>query len=287
MKVGSSVAWILVAAAGAVGVVGFVEKEGPSGPESSPAVSRTVSGAGESPPSVEVVGLMLNGETRAPSQMGSGHELAFFGSFSQTRVALQLVHPKGGLIDLRNEDSSLDLFQDGDGNDLLGQNTFGGPFEMGPRIAEDGRSIVFVIGSEKRPASGAESIRARGTVELLTGFERAVDRSDVVTPTVGGKLAFGPHELEIAELGKSSWGDGWSITLRSQADLAANVSYAWHLEDGTELALNPSMSMSGMGTWQQTLDCEQELTRGRLVIESWKDPEVLRVPFDVEARLGF
>lgn len=285
MKLGSSVAWILVAAAGAVGVVGFVTS-GRSGGEHPSGAARTVAGSDESLPGVAVVGLMVNGETRAASQLGQGNELAFFGTFAHTRVALELVYPTGGLIDLRNEGSELRSFHDDAGTDLRGEDSFGGPFEMMPRIAEDGRSLVFVAASEKLPARDASSISVAGTVELLVAHEQRSDASDVLDPGVGKKLTCGPHEFDVSELGKSSWGDGWSITLRSKSDLAPIVSYSWEGEDGEQIELRPSMSMSGMGTWHQTLECDGELPRGSLVVVSWDEPEIVRVPFDVEGRLG-
>ena len=44
--------------------------------------------------------------------------------------------------------------------------------------------------------------------------------------------------------------------------------------------------MSGMGTWQQSLDAATMPERAKLVLEVWQDLDTVEIPFQVEAGIG-
>lgn len=103
---------------------------------------------------------------------------------------------------------------------------------------------------------------------------------------VGTQVEVGPYSFEVIEAGPSEWSEGWAFSLRSEADLSAIVRYALVDQQGQELELNRGWSMSGGGTWTQSLVCATAQERATLVVEYWKDPEVVRVPFDLSPGLG-
>lgn len=233
---------------------------------------------------VRSVGLMVN----APTGGGSADfpDLAFMGTFEKTRVALLLEHPAGGLIDLVPDASSLTVFRDDRGTDLRKQDAPFGPFEMMPRVAEDGRSLVFVVPSETLPDARASRLTVQGVVAALAAESTQVHRSEPAAIEDGAALTAGPWSFQLSEVGPSQWGDGWSLTLNSRTDVSTVVRYALVDGAGAEIALDVSMTMSGGGSWQQTLESAQAVERGSLLVESWKDPEVVRVPFEVSLGLG-
>ncbi|MEM7309070.1 MAG: hypothetical protein AAF682_20470 [Planctomycetota bacterium] len=286
-------AWIgtLVILAGA-GVVVFRGEEQPAQrrPFPRPTQKRAVHGASESPAVVKPVGLMIN----APVHTGEdpalednfGVELAFFGTFERTRMALELFYPKGGIIDLDNEASTLSLFEDDRATDLRKEDEHFGPFEMMPRMSEDGRYLAFVVPSDKLPDKNASKLYAKGVVAVRVATRAAEFDAEGVLFDEGTELSLGDFDFEITEAGPSSWGDGHSITLQTDRDTVRIVRYAFVDADGNEHELSPSMSMSGMGTWQQTLESDEELGRGTLRIECWQDMHTVEVPFEAEAGLG-
>ena len=71
-----------------------------------------------------------------------------------------------------------------------------------------------------------------------------------------------------------------------KTDLAPVLRYALVDAEGAETELQTSMSMSGMGTWKQTLVHPTPLETGSLRIEYWADPGQVELPFSVSAGLG-
>ena len=246
--------------------------------------SGVANGTVQSLPTVAAVGIMVN----AP--IGGGSEafpdLAFMGTFERTRVALRLAMPEGGLIDLVRADSTLSVFRDDQGTDLTKSENPFGPFEMSPRVADDGHSMVFVAPSDQLPAAGAARLHLTGEAAVLVATVKEIARQEGVRFEDGTAVVLGPHTFEITSTGPAQWGDGWSFTLTSKADLASIVTYSAVGLDGQEIELRRSMSMSGGGTWSQSLDCDHPIEEATLVLEYWKAPEVVRVPFDLQVGLG-
>jgi hypothetical protein len=257
------------------GVVGFVQRESAPGP---------ISGAVDSPPTVRVAGLMINGPTRIGDSQNE--ELAFRGSFAKTRLALELHYPKGGLIDLQREGSTLVSFSDDKGTNLLTEDDFGGPFEMLPRISEDSRELLFVIGAKTLPNATAAQLRAQGSVRVMVADAKETHTSATLELVAGTPCEVGPFTFSVSSAGPSEWSEAFSITLESKTDLSAIVRYALVDQDGNEIALQETMSMSGMGSWQQSLDCEKPVETAQLRIECWTEPEIVDVPFEVRTGLG-
>ena len=250
----------------------------------SPAAPRGDAGA------VRPVGLMINAPTHTGKDPASddtfGVELAFFGTFERTRLALELHYPQGGIIDLAGDSSSLTLFQDDMGGDLLKKESSFGVFEMMPRISDDGRYLVFVVPSDRLPQANATKVRAKGAVAAVVATRAQTFDAVGVKLAEGSEFSVGGYDFEITEAGDSDWGDGRSITVKTKRDTNAILRYALVGPDGEEVELSPTMSMSGMGTWNQTLDYEAGFDQATFRVEVWQDMREVEVPFDVEAGFG-
>ena len=230
----------------------------------------------------EVVGLMVH----APTANSTEHfeRLGFAGTFNRSRLAIQLHHAPGGIIDLLADESTVEWFGDDKGTNLVDPDGMFGPLEMMPDIAEDGGSLVFVVGSNRSPHAQASRLEARGTIVAVCATATAKHRAEV-TFKKGEKFQLGPYAFEITNVGKSDWSEGWTLELTSKTDLASIITYSL-VANGAEEELRQSMSMSGMGTWQQTLEREAAIEKGTLQIECWSDPAKVELPFAVSAGLG-
>jgi len=295
MKNGSRFALLgLLAAVGAVGVVSFRDDVPQPNAAPAPAVaprashlpSEPSSASSAAPTSARVVGVMVNAPTRGASE--HFEELAFFGTTEKTRVAVEIFHGEGGLIDVRREESTIERFSDDRGTDFLDPDDFFGPVEMMPRIAEDGRSAVFVVSSDELPAAGASRITIQGEVSIVVADERAVSDATGIELSVGTTFSVAGFEFEVTESAGSEWSEGWNTTLQLREDPSAIV--RWALVDpktGTETEWNPTMSMSGGDIWQQTLESPTELAGPVTVrIEAWVDPQVVALPLELSTGLS-
>ena len=272
------------------GVVYLRGQEGPSPLPDSLSPSRSVRGASQSPATVRVAGLMVNSPTHTGSDPSSddqfGVDLAFFGTFDKTRVALEIAYPAGGIIDIDSDASSITRFEDDRGTSLIKEDNHFGPFEMMPRMSEDGRYVVFVLPSDKLPYSGAKSIQAEGVAGLRIANDARKFTSDIVALEEGSSFSTGGYEFEITEVGKASWGEGFSVTLKSETDTNAILSYSLVDEKGEEQELRTTMSMSGGGSWNQTLEYDRAVPAAGFRVECWQDLKTVKVPFNIEVGLG-
>ena len=264
---------VVTALVAAVGGAGWIYKEGPS---QARVPARNAS--------CRPVGLMVNGPVGGGSD--DFPDLAFAGTFERTRLAIRVDYPRGGIVDLRADRSTLDELQDDLGADLRKTDQHFGPFEMLTRVADDRRSAVFVIPSDKLPGPRATRLVARGKVALMTSSGSSEARSEHLALATGGAFAAGPFTFEVTRMGSSEWGDGWSMTLSTNTDLTAVRTYAFVDSNGEHVELSPSMTISGSGTWTQTLECERELGEGVFVVDYWDSPKIIEVPFEVSAGLG-
>ena len=157
---------------------------------------------------------------------------------------------------------------------------------MMPRIAEDGRSMLFVVGSKKTPSPNAASLFAEGTLSLWLSDASVEYRSETVRLEAGNTIAIGPYTFEVQSTAKSEWGDGWATTLVTREDPRAITAWTLIDEDGTRHEWSNNMSMDGGGFWHRTLESEQAITKAVVEIEAWENPRKLELPFRVESGLG-
>jgi hypothetical protein len=290
---------LLIALAALLGGAGVVALSGGSPPPAplpatlSPLATRARAGAGagrDAAPAVRVAGLMINSPTHTGADPASdetyGVDLAFFGTLERTRLALELTRPEGGLLGLDDGASFLARFADDRGTDLSASESPFGPFEMLPRVSADGRHLVCVIPSSKLPDARATHLSAAGTLGLRVATRSETFTAPDVALAAGSRFSVAGFDFEVESAGKSQWGQGQEVTLVARRDLSAIRRWFLVTPEGAELALRPSMSLSGGGTWSQTLELELELPRAGVRVECWQDLSTVLVPFEVEAGLG-
>ena len=251
-----------------------------SAPPAPPA--RPARTAGEA--QVRVVGTMINGPTRA--RLGGQAQLAFLGSVSKTRLALEVDLPGGGIIDVDVGASELSVFRDDRGTDLAAAEGFTGPFESLAEIAEDGRSAVVVVASEALPAEGASRLEAEGTLALTTASIQKTHVSERVELRPGVRFALGPHAFQVTEVGPQEWSEQWSFTVATDSDVHAIVSWTITDGEGREHEATPWMTMSAGDRTEQSLSCEEIAGPATITVRAWDNARRVQVPFSVTSGLG-
>jgi hypothetical protein len=254
------------------------QRAGLAGPVRARAVGGSASG------DVRVVGVMINGPTR--EQVGGEPQLAFVGSAARTRVALEVRLASGGIIDMDREASTLQLFRDDRGTDLLDTDSLGGPFELMPTPAGDGRSLVAIVAGDVVPAQGASRIDLRGTISLITASTEKTHRSAPVALVPGTELTVGPYSFEVTETGPADWGEGWSFTLETDDDLTPVISWSVVDARGASHEADPWMTMSFNSTTRQSLRCDAVEGPVRVELRAYDDARRVELPFQTQAGLG-
>lgn len=281
---------VLLGSAGVVALSGAECMTKPLPESLSPLAARRCKTARAGGPAVRVAGLMINSPTHtgadAASDDASGVELAFFGTLERMRLALELTRPEGGLLGLDEAASRLTRFADDRGTDLIPSESPFGPFELLPRVSPDGRQLVFVIPSSRLPHARATRLSAAGTLGLRVATVSESFTAGDVPLAAGSAFSVAGFDFEIESAGKSQWGEGREVTVVAHRDLSAIRRWALVTPEGTELELRPSMSMSGAGTWSQTLELDRTLERAGFRVECWQDLATVEVPFEVETGLG-
>ncbi len=256
----------------------------------SPLFARTARGAQQpreaaaQTPSVRVAGLLVNTPLRQSGE--DTEELAFVGTFARTSLALELVVPQGGLVALDCDRSKVALFSDDQGTDLTDAHDFFGPIERLPRVAPDGRSLVFVLSSRTPPGRRASRLHAEGELVVRMSSERSTLASQPVALVKGSSFQVGDLRFEVTESGPSPWGEGWSTTVLTRQDPSAIVSWSLVGPDGEEHAWQDIASWDGGGTWYRSLATDERIEHATVRIEAWKDVREGRIPFEVETGLG-
>jgi hypothetical protein len=240
-------------------------------------------------PGFRIAGIQVNSPVHTGVDPASddtfGVQLAFFGTFARTSVAIELSRDAGGIIGLEDGRCRLARFVDDRGTNLAKQDAFPGPFESS-RVSDDGRHLVFAVHSDALPDPAASRLTLGGTLALRVATAQETFTAEDADLDEGASIEVGAFELEVRGNGPSEWGEGYALTVASKRDLGLIVSWTLVLDDGTEVPLTPSMSMSGMGQWEQTLQLDREIEQADLRITCWKDMQVVELPFELSAGLG-
>jgi len=240
-------------------------------------------------PGFRIAGIQVNSPVHTGADPASddtfGVQLAFFGTFARTSVAIELSRDAGGIIGLEDGSCRLARFADDRGTNLVKKDAFPGPFELS-RVSDDGRHLVFSVASDALPDPVAARLSLAGKLALRVATAQETFTAEDVDLDEGARFGVGGFALEVRGNEPSEWGEGYALTVASKRDLGTIVSWALVLDDGTEVELRPSMSMSGMGQWEQTLQLDREIEQAHFRITCWKDLQVVELPFEVSAGLG-
>ena len=247
--------------------------------------ARPLQAAANSMPTARAAGIMVNHSV--DDEENGMPSLAFQGTFAQTRLALVIDSPEGGIIGFSRDSSKTTAFADSTGQSLLEKNAHFGPFAFGERIVQDGKRLVITLESKEAPKPKASSIQATGTIDITIAHEKKTYTTETAPVEAGHGLQAGPIKMTIKKYGKGDWGDDMELTVETKYNLDAIVKYTAILADGTRSELRRSSTMSFNGTTNLTLASKVDLGKTfALEVETWHNPQQRQVPFNVTARVG-
>ena len=121
-------------------------------------------------PQITAVGIRVTG----PGFGANGTELRPFNESPGTVVALAIQAPRGGgIVDIDDHGSRLEVFADDKGQSLLEEGRVG-PF---PKMAEDGSAALVEVEVRARPSAGSTSVGVQGIIAMtLAGGIETVAR---------------------------------------------------------------------------------------------------------------
>ncbi|MDC0358295.1 hypothetical protein OAO01_05710 [Oligoflexia bacterium] len=231
----------------------------------------------------------------APSD--NNDQMKAFNWFPGTSVSLLLAREKGGIIELDRSKSSLTVFKDNKGKDLLTAPKLSkfssSGFEMMPKISDDGKACLFEIKASAVPSKSATGLRIEGTVQVKTATTKTTDKVNNLELKVGKTFKAGSVTLTVAKVGKPAWSMGnknFAVTFEAKQDLSDIAEIRFLGSDGKVLdASKGSSSRSGFGdsvtiNWEYLLP--QALDKVNLEVARWTDLKDETIPLALTVGLG-
>lgn len=197
-------------------------------------------------------------------------------------VALMVQSTKGKIIDIPNDGIQLTVG---------GVKTRGRFHNMSSNVSADGSKARLEVEAEGKVAFDAKgALPVEGKLSVLTASQKAEFKSGAIDFKANNKFVFPADaklpELTIEKAGKASWGDGWEISLKTNASLDRIAGYKFVTKDGQTLAAkrtsSGSMSFLGKVDISVTLQTEKPVESGTLVAEVWTDQKKVDVPVSLK-----
>ncbi len=248
--------------------------------------AKPLQAAAGSIPTASAAGIMVNTSVDDEEENGMP-ALAFQGTFAQTRLALVVDSPEGGIIGFNRDTSTAKTFADNTGKSLLEENSHFGPFAFGERIVQNGKRLVLTLESKEGPSPKATSIEASGSIDVTIAHEKKTYTSETVPVAEGHGLQAGPIQMTIQSYEKAGWGDDMELTVQTKANIDAIVRYTAILKNGMRTELRRSSTMTFNGTTNLTLASKVDLGKTVAIeVETWHNPRQRQVPFTIQANVG-
>ncbi|MCK5146470.1 hypothetical protein KAR48_06915 [bacterium] len=229
---------------------------------------------------VHLAGLRVVG----PGQGLNGTELQPFRESSGITLVLVVEVPaKKKIVELDNKKSSLSLFKDDKGSNLL-DNVRWGSF---PKISEDGRYALIEVSSKARPASKALKLEAQGLVHVIVAAASVTEKIENLKLEVGTTVIVQQEGIEVLRASLES--DDLVLVLQMRSTLKDNIKdIRFFSADGVAIDNNGTGSMTFGNSAQVEYYLSYQSIPKTISIELdlWRELEVLNIPFEIKAGLG-
>jgi hypothetical protein len=169
---------------------------------------------------VSVVGLKIVGQPVGPSEYG---ELTAFGSNSGVEVALGVRVPDGYvLLDVDDDESTLDAMADDQGTDLVADASF----DFSPDFTKERDGLITSVRVRSVPAAEARAFTLKGTLAVQTAQGEQASRTTKVSLIKGQTVKAGGAAYAIQEV--ETDGDDVTVTFgltRTELDRIKEVRF--------------------------------------------------------------
>jgi len=208
-----------------------------------------------------------------------------------TTVALLVQRPAGNLIEIDTDASTLDLFTDEAGNDLLegegwGQTGFG----MSPDISEDSRAALMEIGGKQVPAHGTNQVRAKGSIKLVTASGKQRVSGGLLKLVKDEAVKLGSATFTVTQVKASQWDDGAiEVTLKTTDDtqpIAGIVFENAGKPIEARRSMSSTMTFNGSSTTEWSYSLQSKVKQVTVSADLWQGLQTHDVPFDVRVGIG-
>lgn len=234
----------------------------------------------------------LAGVRVVAQEYGTGFDrLRPFNSDKGSSVALLVKAPEGGLISFEKDKSKIEVFADDKGKKLIKKIGFKEGFDSFPKISKDGKAFMVGLTGQYVPTPGATHIHAKGELALYTAKTKETVSSPVDKVAKGTVFKVGDYEFTLSDLGKPSWGKmPFKITLKTNKDITKIAKFVFKDKAGKviESKSQGGSTFSGMGMMNVTrnFNLGKKVAELSIELEVYTDLKLVKVPFDVKAKLG-
>ena len=215
-----------------------------------------------------------------------------------TSVALLIRRAEGGITKIDRDASSVTVFQDNTGTDLLkqpeqngGKTMFSsqGGIGMMPQLKKDGTAAMVELEGPGLPARGATTLKAQGTIALVCASTKKQFTQEIELK-VGSKVTVGPVPLEITKVGKPDWGNAaMAVTLTATQPLDAIAAIGFSSQGAkieTHDGGQSSMKAFNQLKVEKTINFDKKVDSATIEIDAWQDLKHIKVPFDLTIGVG-
>ncbi len=219
------------------------------------------------------------------------YDVSISPSFLGTTLYLRVDIPGRNLVKLNTAKSPLDVFEDNQGTEFLGDDEWGPP-QTGWILNEDRESAHIPVSSGCVPKKGATRITAKGTFTITVAKNKFVATHEDVAIRFGTKLEAGPLRLRITKVGRSRRKPaGMEVGIDITGETLALLGIRFFDEAGDEVkcflfeqSWDPG---KGKVSWiSKGFVLERWMPRGTIEVTYCTETEDVIIPFDVTVGLG-
>jgi hypothetical protein len=230
---------------------------------------------------VKVGGIQVVG----PGFGKDGSEMTAFNTFNPgTKLFLVLDSgAPGKVVEILDDDCSLDSMTDDTGKNLLEGVDWGGF----PDVSEDKRYGSIELSSNGRPAAGATKIMLAGTLVYQTSEGSDVHKIKKFPLTAGTEVSWKSGAAKVGEVTESEWSEGVEVSLETTRAIYEQIKeIRFYDASGAQIETGGGGYMIMGNEATLTFSLEKKVDEVSLEIETWKGLKAESVPFSLTVGLG-
>ena len=211
----------------------------------------------------------------------NGSELRAFHEQSGVKLALVAEAPEGRFfVEVDDDRCELIKLVDSSGRDLLD----GVDWDSFPDISEDGRFVLVDVGSKVRPAPGATTLVAHGSLHARVAAGTVTVKVDPFELREGFEFDVQGQSLHVVKLISE---DGLTVMFQTSRSFDEDLKEVRFFDaDGQPVEVWGRGSMTLGNSTQVEFNLEGNPESLSAEFELWQEPETVELPFELAVGLG-